>query len=58
MSEGEWLLQEAERLANDSQTYEDVAFYTELAHFIEAQDRRIDQAQGELDGMLWNHEGW
>ncbi|WP_164509942.1 hypothetical protein [Lacticaseibacillus porcinae] len=58
MSEGEWLLQEAKRLADDSQTYEDVAFYTQLAVFLDEQDRRIDQAQGELDGILWDHEGW
>lgn len=58
MSEGEWLLQVAKRLAAASQTYEEVAFYSELAQFVAEQDRRIDQAQGELDGMLWDHEGW
>ncbi|WP_407894495.1 hypothetical protein [Lacticaseibacillus sp. N501-2] len=58
MNESEWLLAEAKRLATDSQTYEDVAFYTQLAQFIQEQDQRIEQAQGELDGILWDHEGW
>lgn len=54
----QWLLKEAKRLETESESYEDVAFYAELAQFVIAQDQRIEQAQGELDGILWDHEGW
>lgn len=54
----EWLIQEAQRHQQAAATFDQQAFYQELAAFIKEQAKRIDQAQGRLDGELWDHTQW
>ena len=54
----EWLIQEAKRHQQAAATFDQQAFYQELAAFIKEQAKRIDQAQGRLDGELWDHTQW
>ncbi|WP_390405220.1 hypothetical protein [Lacticaseibacillus jixiensis] len=54
----EWLMQEAKRQQTQATTFDQQAFYQELARFIKEQSKRIDQAQGRLDGELWDHTQW
>lgn len=54
----QWLHEEALAQADRADDYAERAFYVSLASFIAAQTLRIEQAQGEVDGRLWNHEQW
>lgn len=54
----QWLMKQAAELSQAATSYEDKAFFSSLQHFIQAQQARIDQAQGEVDGRSWNHEQW
>ncbi|WP_225046767.1 hypothetical protein [Lacticaseibacillus kribbianus] len=56
--ETSWLIDQANQLAAQAVDYPAQAFYAELADFLATQARRIDQAEGELDGRLWDHTGW
>ncbi|WP_461214259.1 hypothetical protein [Lacticaseibacillus sp. GG6-2] len=58
MTDDRWLLQQAQQAEEAATTYEDKAFYLALQDFIREQTRRLDQAEGELDGTLWDHERW
>ncbi|WP_461225148.1 hypothetical protein [Lacticaseibacillus suihuaensis] len=57
-AETAWLIGQAQALEHQAVSYPDQAFYAELAAFAKAQARRLEQAQGELDGRLWDHRGW
>lgn len=48
-------LERAKLQAND---YETIAYLEAAERLIQELDRRIKQAEGELDGMMWNHEEW
>ncbi|MGX7348236.1 hypothetical protein [Aerococcus vaginalis] len=48
-------LERAKQQAND---YETIAYLEAAERLIQELDRRIKQAEGELDGMMWNHEEW
>ncbi len=58
MTDNAWLLDQARQAAEAAGTYEDQAFFVALQDFIREQSRRIEQAEGELDGTLWDHERW
>jgi len=58
MNEKEWLLQEIAQLKADKQIYEVSAYLTELETIICEQYKRIEQAQAEIDGLLWSPKEW
>lgn len=57
MNEMDWLL-ETKQLEKTATTYEEKAFYQELEYIIREQYKRIEQAEGELDGTLWSPKKW
>lgn len=58
MIDDQWLREQAQQAEATALTYEDKAFYRTLQDFISEQTRRLEQAEGELDGTLWDHEQW
>lgn len=58
MSELEWLIAEVNTLEQTATTYEEKAFYQELKLIVKEQYKRIEQAEGELDGTLWSPQKW
>lgn len=58
MNEMDWLLRETKQLEKTTTTYEEKAFYQELEYIIREQYKRIEQAEGELDGTLWSPKKW
>ncbi|MFD1392536.1 hypothetical protein ACFQ3L_02895 [Lacticaseibacillus jixianensis] len=53
-----WLLEQAKRQAEQAKAYEDRAFFLALGTFIQKQELRLTQAQGEVDGRFWDHRRW
>ncbi|MFC6169707.1 hypothetical protein [Loigolactobacillus jiayinensis] len=53
-----WLVQAAQRLAQDSSAYEERAFFQALSQLVLEQEKRIAQAQGEIDGRSWDEQAW
>lgn len=53
-----WLYKETRRLAQKSAAYEERAFFQALSQLILEQDKRIIQAQGEIDGRSWDEKAW
>lgn len=58
MTDDQWLLDATKQLEEAATTYEERALYAQLADFIREQSRRLEQAEGELDGTLWDHQRW
>lgn len=58
MTERNWLLKECQQLADDSHSYAEKAFFEALETVIAEQIKRIQQAEGELDGSLWSPRKW
>ncbi|GBG95113.1 hypothetical protein LFYK43_15720 [Ligilactobacillus salitolerans] len=56
--ESRWLLEQCEQLALHAPDYEQRAFFQQLRKLIVKQDQRLQQAQGELDGRVWNPGSW
>ncbi|KRO15515.1 hypothetical protein [Lacticaseibacillus saniviri] len=53
-----WLHEQVADLEKQAKSYPDQAFYHELNRFIQEQQKRLEQAEGEIDGRTWNHEQW
>lgn len=53
-----WLYQTAQQLAQDSAAYEERAFFQALSQLALEQEKRIAQAQGEIDGRSWDEKAW
>ncbi len=54
----DWLLKEVKEAEESGQSYEEKAFFQELENIIKEQIKRIEQAEGELDGTLWSPKKW
>lgn len=54
----EWLLKTAQTQAEQAKSYEEAAFFMALQTFIQTQAKRLEQAEGEVDGRSWDHERW
>lgn len=54
----DWLLKEVKEAEESGQSYEEKAFFQELENIIKEQIKRIEQAEGELDGTLWSPQKW
>jgi len=53
-----WLYQTAQQLAQTSSDYEERAFFQALSQLALEQEKRIEQAQGEIDGRSWDELAW
>ncbi|MFT8825212.1 MAG: hypothetical protein ABF536_04305 [Liquorilactobacillus mali] len=58
MNISEWLVAEATGLAKKEKNYKKRAFFEYLAELCGEQGKRIEQAESELDGRLWNPQKW
>jgi len=58
MEEKEWILSELSLLQKAEQSYEVQAFLSELELILKEQYKRIEQAEGEIDGLLWSPKEW
>lgn len=58
MEEREWILSELSLLQKEEQSYEVQAFLSELKMILDEQYKRIEQAEGEIDGLLWSPKEW
>ncbi len=58
MSELKWLLEETNQMELKATSYQEKAFYQELKKVISEQYKRIEQAEGEIDGTLWSPKKW
>ncbi|WP_125713913.1 hypothetical protein [Companilactobacillus kedongensis] len=53
-----WLLKQIDELSARQNDYEKRALLLALKKVVSEQQIRIEQAQGELDGRLWDHDNW
>ena len=53
-----WLIEEIDMAENIATSYEEKAFFQELKLVAKEQMKRIEQAEGELDGSLWSPKKW
>ncbi|MGO3731934.1 MAG: hypothetical protein ACTJHC_02035 [Vagococcus sp.] len=58
MENQEWLQSVIDELEKNSYKYEEKALFMELKHIVSEQYKRIEQAEGELDGTLWSPNKW
>lgn len=58
MAEQTWATQQLFSLAAQTPQFKEKALYLALAELSEEQQRRLEQAQGELDGRMWNPSEW
>lgn len=58
MTENNWLIDEIKQVASESTSYEEKAYFQELEKLVNEQYKRIEQAEGELDGSLWSPRKW
>ena len=58
MAEQTWATQQLLTLATQTPQFKEKALYLALAELTEEQQRRIDLAQGELDGRTWKPSRW
>jgi hypothetical protein len=53
MNDTDWIVQATDQLRAHATTYQDQAFYLALQDLLIEQTKRLEQAQGELDGRAW-----
>lgn len=58
MQTQEWMLEQVRGLEERSTDYRQKALFQEFAKVIEEQFKRIEQAQGEVDGRMWSPKEW
>lgn len=58
MEQQEWMLSLIEQLKNKSNDYRQIALYQELSKLVKEQYKRIEQAEGEIDGRSWSPKDW
>ncbi|MFC6323563.1 hypothetical protein [Companilactobacillus baiquanensis] len=54
----EWLLNQIDELSTKQNDYKKRALLISLKKVVIEQQKRIEQAQSELDGRLWDHNNW
>lgn len=54
MATTDWISQAVSQLQQHADNYPDQAFYAVLEKMMIEQQKRIDQAQGEIDGRSWS----
>lgn len=58
MEQRDWMLTQIEYLQEKSSDYRQIALYQEFAKLINEQYKRIEQAEGEIDGRAWSPKEW
>ncbi|MGV3466328.1 MAG: hypothetical protein ACO1OT_13675 [Heyndrickxia sp.] len=58
MEKVEWMLQELQKIYDDSKDYNQRALIKAAQAVIHEQAKRIDQMEGEIDGTLWSPKKW
>ncbi|APT18434.1 hypothetical protein FC62_GL001000 [Amylolactobacillus amylotrophicus DSM 20534] len=53
-----WFAEIIAREIPEHQRYEERALLAYLQEHLAELDKRIEQKQQQIDGELWNHEGW
>ncbi|CAI2692487.1 hypothetical protein ERK14_02405 [Lactobacillus kunkeei] len=57
-SQNEWLDQQIEELKNDETSFKLLSFLDGIKDINEEQQKRLQQAQDELDGRMWSPDKW
>ncbi|AQS53874.1 hypothetical protein BW727_101507 [Jeotgalibaca dankookensis] len=58
MEQKDWMLEQINKLAEESQDYRQIALYQAFVDLINEQYRRIEMTQGEIDGRMWSRNQW
>ncbi|MFO8069000.1 MAG: hypothetical protein R6U02_03305 [Alkalibacterium sp.] len=58
MEDKQWLMNQLEKLSEESQDYKQKALLQATKALLEEQEKRKEQLQGELDGTLWSPGNW
>lgn len=58
MDQNEWIVEELERVFQNSRDYKQKALIAAAQQLIKEQALRIIQMEGELDGTLWSPRNW
>lgn len=58
MTREKWLLEQIDDLRKNTADYERDAFLIGLKEIVKEQYKRMEQAEGELDGTLWSPKQW
>lgn len=58
MEQKEWMLSQINYLKEISKDYRQIALYQEFGELIQEQYKRIEQAEGEIDGRSWSPKEW
>lgn len=58
MADDSWTVKQLMALADQTPQFKERSLYIALAELAETQQHRIELAQGELDGRMWNPSRW
>lgn len=58
MSEQQWLIDQLRNLSDSSTRFKDRALFYATIQLVEEQQRRIEAAEGEIDGRSWDPSDW
>lgn len=58
MEQKEWMLSQIKDLQQKSTDYRQIALFQALEKLIQEQYKRMEQAQGEIDGRMWSPNKW
>ncbi|CAI2638620.1 hypothetical protein AKUH3B110M_12090 [Apilactobacillus kunkeei] len=57
-SQNEWLEQQIEELKKDETSFKFLSFLDGIKDINKEQQKRLQQAQDELDGRMWSPDKW
>lgn len=58
VSQNEWLDQQIEELKKDETSFKLLSFLDGIKDINKEQQKRLQQAQDELDGRMWSPDKW
>ncbi|MFL2133271.1 hypothetical protein [Desemzia sp. FAM 24101] len=58
MDQNEWIVEELERVFQNSRDYKQKALIAATQQLIKEEALRVTQMEGELDGTLWSPRNW
>lgn len=57
-SQNEWLNQQIEEMKKDETSFKLLSFLDGIKDINQEQQKRVQQAQDELDGRMWSPDKW